>query len=53
MLKWFLSAVCATVDRDGVLLVRDPVLRAEVAIPARLLLRLCATCGVCRDRYTM
>ena len=42
MLKWFLSAVCATVDRDGWLLVRDPVLRAEVAIPARVLVKLCA-----------
>ena len=49
MLKWFLCAVSATVDRDGWLIVRDPVLRAEVAIPARLLLRLCAaTCKVCR-----
>ena len=35
LLKWFLSAVCETVDRDGWLILRDPVLRAEVAIPAR------------------
>jgi hypothetical protein len=42
MLKWFLCAVAATVDRDGWLILRDPVMEAEVHVPARLLLRLCA-----------
>jgi predicted RecA/RadA family phage recombinase len=36
-LKSFLCRICATVDRDGLLIVRDPVMCAEVSVPARLL----------------
>ena len=49
MLRWFLCAIAGTIDRDGMLILRDPVLEAEVHVPARLLLRLCAaTCRVAR-----